>query len=161
MATLDRNAGAARAWRDALAADEQQLGGLGTLQSLEEPMPRSGYEPRAPRLLDGQLPTTRLLASGPVFHEINEIASIAEAFRKVVPDSDLASAIQHVVNKLLTAVHKAANLQCDVDVVGAAEVWKAEPENIRRLCREGKVAGAFKLGGEWRIPISTLQQPLS
>jgi len=38
----------------------------------------------------------------------------------------------------------------------AAVYFDTTPEKIRRLCRDGKIPGARKLGREWRIPRSFL-----
>jgi len=38
----------------------------------------------------------------------------------------------------------------------AARAFSVQPETIRRLCREGKIPGARKIGGVWRIPKSFL-----
>ena len=38
----------------------------------------------------------------------------------------------------------------------AAKAFSVQPETIRRLCREGKIPGARKIGKVWRIPKSFL-----
>ena len=38
----------------------------------------------------------------------------------------------------------------------AAKAFAVQPETIRRLCRDGKIPGARKIGGVWRIPKSFL-----
>ncbi len=38
----------------------------------------------------------------------------------------------------------------------AARAFSLQPETIRRLCRDGKIPGARKIGGVWRIPKSFL-----
>ncbi len=38
----------------------------------------------------------------------------------------------------------------------AADYFQVTAETIRRLCRDGKIPGARKLGGQWRIPRSFL-----
>lgn len=38
----------------------------------------------------------------------------------------------------------------------AAKAFSVQPETIRRLCRDGKIPGARKIGGVWRIPKSFL-----
>jgi excisionase family DNA binding protein len=38
----------------------------------------------------------------------------------------------------------------------AAIYFDTTPEKMRRLCRDGKIPGARKLGREWRIPRSFL-----
>lgn len=32
-----------------------------------------------------------------------------------------------------------------------AEVTRRHPERVRQLCREGKIRGALRVGGQWRI----------
>ena len=39
----------------------------------------------------------------------------------------------------------------DANVYGA--VMSLHPVTVRKLCREGKVAGAIKIGASWRIPL--------
>ena len=43
----------------------------------------------------------------------------------------------------------------------AAKVFSLQPETIRRLCRDGKIPGARKIGGVWRIPKSFLSSDAS
>ena len=38
----------------------------------------------------------------------------------------------------------------------AAKAFSVQPETIRRLCRDGKIPGARKIGKVWRIPKSFL-----
>ncbi len=40
----------------------------------------------------------------------------------------------------------------------AATYFGLTPETIRRLCRAGKIPGARRVGGVWRIPRSFLQE---
>ncbi len=34
----------------------------------------------------------------------------------------------------------------------AAKYFGVQSETIRRLCRDGKIPGARRIGGQWRIP---------
>ncbi len=43
----------------------------------------------------------------------------------------------------------------------AAKVFSVKPETIRRLCRDGKIPGARKIGGVWRIPKAFLSSDVS
>jgi len=43
----------------------------------------------------------------------------------------------------------------------AAHAFDLKPETIRRLCRDGKIPGARKVGGVWRIPRSFLSTDAS
>ena len=38
----------------------------------------------------------------------------------------------------------------------AGAYFDVSAETMRRLCREGKIPGARKIGGQWRIPRSFL-----
>ena len=33
----------------------------------------------------------------------------------------------------------------------AAEILKVNPKSLEKLCREGKIPGAFRIGSLWRI----------
>lgn len=39
-----------------------------------------------------------------------------------------------------------------------AQKMDIHPFTVTRLCREGRIAGAFKMGGVWRIPEKTFLQ---
>jgi excisionase family DNA binding protein len=41
----------------------------------------------------------------------------------------------------------------------AAIVLQRHPETIRKLCKQGKLEGARKIGGEWYIPRTTIDPP--
>lgn len=32
-----------------------------------------------------------------------------------------------------------------------ADLTRRHPEHIRELCRQGKIAGAMRVGGQWRV----------
>lgn len=38
-------------------------------------------------------------------------------------------------------------------------IWGISPQRIRRLCAEGKINGAYKIGTSWVIPAGTEKPP--
>ncbi len=36
-----------------------------------------------------------------------------------------------------------------------AEKWELNPRTVRKMCADGKIDGAIKLGRDWMIPIDT------
>lgn len=40
----------------------------------------------------------------------------------------------------------------------AAIEYKVNPKTLERLCREGKVAGAFRIGNLWRIDTTAIDE---
>ncbi len=32
-----------------------------------------------------------------------------------------------------------------------ADLTRRHPERVRQLCRQGKIAGAMRVGGQWRV----------
>ena len=56
----------------------------------------------------------------------------------MTPEQVRADAIEVLANELLT-------------VKEYAHVTRRHPEWIRQLCREGKIRGAMRVGGQWRI----------
>jgi excisionase family DNA binding protein len=43
----------------------------------------------------------------------------------------------------------------------AAIVLQKHPDTVRRLCQKGKIEGARKFGGEWLIPRSSIDPPVT
>ena len=39
-----------------------------------------------------------------------------------------------------------------------AEYYDVSPETIRRMCRDGQIPGAIRVGRQWRIPREYLQR---
>lgn len=43
-----------------------------------------------------------------------------------------------------------------------ADLTRRHPEHIRELCRQGKIAGAMRVGGQWRVRlIAEVRCPLT
>ena len=43
----------------------------------------------------------------------------------------------------------------------AAEIWVISQDTVARLCKEGRINGAIKVGGKWRIPTGTTKPDIS
>ena len=104
-----------------------------------------------------RLPAVRLLASAPIFRVAEEMVKKQDAVRDLVPESELASALGTILKRLLTAIHEAADIRGHVPTATAAKLFGVKPGVLRQACAAGKIRGAHKVGGEWRIPVESLQ----
>lgn len=41
----------------------------------------------------------------------------------------------------------------------AASKWGITPRRVQKLCAEGRISGAWRLGNAWAIPMSTQKPP--
>lgn len=106
-----------------------------------------------------EVPASQLYRAEPIVEAIRWLASHFQHQQEINPGGELAQVLKRLLDRLLTAAHQATNLQCYVCAKTAGEVWEKSPSQVRSVCRQGKIRGAIKVGGDWRIPATALDEP--
>lgn len=101
-------------------------------------------------------PPQRIIAADPVWDLAREFQDQAELARSL-KDERFADVLDQVARRITTAVAAGAELQ-DVSTADAAPVLGILPESVATACRRGRIPGARKIAGEWRIPVRTLDR---
>ena len=48
-----------------------------------------------------------------------------------------------------------------IDIRKAAQLLGLTERHVRRMCIDGKLAGAVKVGGRWKVPVSAAAKSLT
>jgi hypothetical protein len=98
-------------------------------------------------------PPQRVIAAEPVWALARQLLDEATAQR----DPVLQAVLEDAAERIRLAVVAGATLS-DLSTEEAAPLLRMKPESVATACRRGKIKGAYKAVGEWRIPAGTLRQ---
>lgn len=101
-------------------------------------------------------PPQRIIAADPVWALVEQLRAEAKSAR-AIRDERFAAVQEEAAARLEAAIREGAELQ-DVSTTDAAPVLGIEPESVATACRRGRIPGARKIAGQWRIPVRTLDR---
>jgi DNA-directed RNA polymerase specialized sigma24 family protein len=96
-------------------------------------------------------PPQRVIAAEPVWTLARQLLEES----RLQLDPVLRDALEGAAARLRAAVEAGATLS-DLSTEEAAPLLRMKPESVATACRRGKIAGARKIAGTWRVPASTL-----
>lgn len=96
-------------------------------------------------------PPSRVIAAEPVWALARTLLEDARAQRDPVHAASLAD----MAERIAAAVEAGTTLQ-DLTTEEASVLLNMKPESVATACRRGKIPGARKDVGTWRIPLASI-----
>lgn len=94
----------------------------------------------------------RIIVADPLRKLVGVLLEEARAQR----EPRFGEVLKDTAERIEAAIRAGATLQ-DVSTAEAAAVLEIAPDSVATACRRGKVPGARKIAGTWRIPVSALE----
>lgn len=98
----------------------------------------------------------RIVAAAPLRKLLDQLRQEARAARGL-QDERGATLREEAARRLEGALEQAAELQ-EVSTGEAAPFLGIKPESVAALCRRGRLPGASRVAGVWRIPVRVLEK---
>lgn len=98
-------------------------------------------------------PPSRIIAADPVWALAEALIAEAGAQR----DERFSGVLEDAARRIREAVAKGASLQ-DVGTAEAAPLLRMQADSVATACRRGRIPGARKIAGQWRIPVAAIEK---